>query len=129
MAEKLPEIDGKCRAEPETEEEWLTDSEPEEAEAIYPVSRPGNGVVLVSSVLIKFNSKPNLWLASLDRKMMVVNKVMDRVAYWPSKPPTVEELKLARDVRLKREEDRKDRVSRRKGNCDKFWKRPVPGVK
>ena len=36
MAEKQPEIDGRDRTEPETEEEWLTDLEPE---AIYPVLR------------------------------------------------------------------------------------------
>ena len=45
IAEKQSKIDGGNRTEPGTEEEWLMDSKPEEAEAIYLVSRSGNGMV------------------------------------------------------------------------------------
>lgn len=45
--------------------------------------------------------------------MSAVDRVMDRVAYWPGKPPRVDELKQAHDERVRREEERKELVSKK----------------
>ena len=64
---------------------------------------------------MKPDSKPKTWLTALDRKVMSVNRFMDRVAYWPNKPPTEEELTKTSDDRLKRKETRKT-LAKQRGN-------------
>ena len=112
MAENFSQLVSKADADPETEEEFLTDSESEEVETPRR-SGPSNGVALLTSIPVKPDSKSKTRLASLDRKMMKFDKFLERVAYWPNKPPTVEELTIARDAWLKWEEARKSQVKRR----------------
>ena len=83
MAEKWNQTAGGVSTEPDTEEEWLTDSEADESEALYPVSRRNVRVSLVSSVPIKSGTKPKLWL------------------------------KQARDERVRREEERREHKARK----------------
>ena len=99
--------------DPETEEEYLTDSEGEGEQCGKETVAVG-GTALVETVSKGPGTKPKLWLAAVDRKLFAIDRMMDRVAYWPSKPPTVEELEKARDARLQREADRQERVARRK---------------
>ena len=83
MAEKQTITDGGVGTEPETEEEWLTDSETGEAEALHPVSQLGSGIALVSSVPIKPDTKPKLWLFSLDWKMSANRSNVEILPFYP----------------------------------------------
>ena len=94
-------------------EEILTDSEFEDGEDFKGSSSSG-GVALVTAVPIKSQCKPKMWLAAVDQKMMVIDRAMDQVAYWPNKPPSLEELIKARDERLKHQECRKAQVEKRR---------------
>ena len=113
MTEKYSNSIDTTDPEPETEEEFLTDSESRDGEDFKGSSSSG-GVALVMAVPIKSQSKPKMWLAAVDRKMMLIDQAMDRVAYWPNKPPSLEELIKACDERLKQEEYRKVQVERRR---------------
>ena len=55
MTEKQNLAVGGVATEPDTEE-WLTDSETEQSEALYPVSQSNCGISLVSSVPVKFGT-------------------------------------------------------------------------
>ena len=73
-------------SDPETEEEILTDSEGEDVGDLEEPNLSG-GVALVETTTKSSRGKPKMWLAAVDRKMMVFDRMMDRVTYWPNKPP------------------------------------------
>ena len=115
MAEKYSKNVVEAEADPATEEEFLTDSESGDIETSCG-SGSLRGVALVAAIPMKPDSKPKMWLAALDRKMMSVDRFIDQVTYWPNKPPTVEELTKARDYRLKQEETRKTLAKQRRNH-------------
>ena len=99
--------------DPETEEEYLSGSDIDEDPSEVR-SASASGVALVSTVKNKGGTRPKLWLAAVDRKLDRFDRMMERVAYWPNKPPTLSQLEAARDERLKKEAARLERVARRK---------------
>ena len=99
--------------DPETEEEYLTDSDVEDGRHDDGVA-PVGGTAMVATISSKGGTKPKLWLAAVDRKFYKIDRVMERVAYWPNKPPTLSQLEAARDARMEKEADRLARVAQRK---------------
>ena len=113
MSESKRETVSKMVSDPETEEEYLSDSEGE-GKGDFKESVVLGGAALVETVTKVSGTKPKMWLAAVHRKMLAFDRMMDRVTYWPNKPPTVEELERARDARLLQEANRQARVAQRK---------------